>query len=103
MTLHEISELPLGTIVYRIRRGQIEQFETLSFSSTFPESYFFLIRKSDYQTAVGFYMSTNYDLHGHWEVDYEKAKEVMWEQVKSNVETINETYFNNKKEISWKD
>lgn len=103
MTLHEISQLPLGTNVYRVRRGRIESYETLSFSTKHPETYFYLIDRNNYTTSVGFYLGSDLQLHGHWEVDYEKAKEVMWEQLKRNLEGVNEVYFNNQKEIEWKD
>ena len=99
MTTNEITKLELGTKVYLIRNARIEQYTTLSFSPKKPV-YFYLISGLNVTETKCLYLSNDNDLH--WEIDYEKAKEVMWEQLVENVKSINDTYFNGQKSLNFK-
>ena len=96
MSIHEIIKLPLGTKIYRIYEGKIKAMCLLAPCPKFPDKYFYFINDYAHTDSFGVYIpKDNY----HYEVEYEIAKEVMWEQKIEELEDVNEVYFNNKKEL----
>jgi hypothetical protein len=95
MTLREISKLPAGTKVYEIVNGEIRPYTILAFDVKDP-NYFYLISGYNHCDAVGHYLPT---ANGHWEEDYDKAKQAMWFQNVQKLKSKNEIYFEGKKDI----
>lgn len=80
MTTKEITELPLGSKVYLIKDAEITTYITL-------------------HDTLCLYLKSNTERV--WETDYEKAKEIMWEQLQQKVKNINSNYFNNSKSTTF--
>ena len=95
MKIQEIAAQEKKTNVYKIYRGKITPYQVLGTSGP-SERYLYLIDRNNYGTAIGIYIpSDDY----HWEIDYEKAIEVMWEQSVKELKNLNDSYFNNTKNI----
>lgn len=103
MTTKEITELPLGTIVFLINDAKIESWQTLAFNPKYPV-YFYLFGKGSVTNTkclcLDFEANTS-DKHLVWETDYEKAKEIMWKQLKRKVMAINEIYREGKEDLNF--
>lgn len=99
MTIQEVTQLPLGTKVYKVFDGEIRSYETLAFDSKRPD-YFYLISGLNHTDTVGYYLPS---AQGEWESDYEKAKELMWEQTIKKVISKNRIYFEGEKSLDFRD
>lgn len=94
-TIQSIITLPLGTKVYRVWNGDIKSFVTLGAHPKYPDKYFYLISGESVLDTIGIFLSTNTDF---WTNSYETAKEEMWRQTLNKVNTINNIYFEGKKQ-----
>ena len=99
MTIQEISQLPLGTKIYKIWNGDIRSYETLAFDTKKPD-YFYLISGLNHSEAIGYYLPT---AGGIWETDYNKAKEEAWKQVVENLHSKNRIYFEGAKNVDFRE
>jgi len=97
MTIHDIIKLPLGTKVYYVIRGEIRKWVTLGMNPK-NDRYFYFYSNGDVSETKCVYLCSE-DREGVWEVDYDVAKEVMWEQLVSEVKTKNLIYMNGSKNL----
>lgn len=96
MDIKGIIKTAKGTKVYKITNGKIEPYEVLGFGRN--DEYFFFASLSSYTDAMGVYIKTN---RMEWAIDYNDAKEIMWNQLVSRLDSINETYFDNTKRLDF--
>jgi len=102
MTTKEITELELGTTVYLIVNGNIQAWETLRFHPKY-KYYFYLSGHGSIAKTKCLFLDAPYYSEVHsfrWETSYEEAKEVMWEQLKRNMDTVNKVYMDGKKSLN---
>ena len=102
MTTEEMIKLPAGTKVYHIEDAKITAFLIFTHHPKHPD-YFYLIHSSSVNSVKVLYLKSNAFLKYIWETDYEKAKEIMWEQLKQKVITTNAIYMNDSKSINFED
>jgi hypothetical protein len=100
MTSQEITQLPLGTKVYLIVDAKIIKYRTIGFNPRY-SNYFYLQSDGSVSDVQTLYIDSQEFKNSHWETDYEKAKEVMWKQLKERVKSINDIYFENKMDINF--
>jgi len=99
MKLEEIINCPLGTKVFRIQEGVIAAFETLGFHPKYP-TYFYFCGNGSVTNVICYFIERKIKPE-EWEIDYEKAKEIMWEQLQRKVHAINAIYMNDKKLVKF--
>jgi hypothetical protein len=99
MTTKQITELALGTKVFLIRNAEIQAWETIGFH---PKNrlYFYLAGNGSIEKTKCLFLDAKHESL-QWETDYEKAKEVMWGQLKEKVSAINKIYMDNKKHFNF--
>jgi hypothetical protein len=100
MKFSEIIKLPVGTKVFRIKDGVITSFTFLALHPKYPEKYAYFINNLSVEKSVGFYIPHQEEHNTKWEIEPEKANEIMWEQMIENLKAINEIYFKNKNHIN---
>lgn len=98
MTIQEITNLPLGTKVYLIKDAKISKFITLAYHPK-NDNYFYLIDDLSVMSVKCIYIPNSSVLH--FELDYELAKKVMWEQLKDRVKSINQSYMEGKESLNF--
>jgi hypothetical protein len=94
MTTQEISLLSPGTIVYRVcEDASLKQYVLLGLNPIAKNICYF----ADFNHPINSesFFLTEYDVV--WEVDYNKAKELVWKQLKLIVDLKNIAFFNGKK------
>lgn len=101
MTTEEIIQLPIGTKVYLIENARILSFNLLSPhpDSNYSNNYYYMISRLNVNTVKAFYIPNSKALE--WEIDYDKAKEIMWNQVKKQVQSLNEIYMKGEKKYKF--
>lgn len=103
MTSKEVTQLPLGTKVFLIKDAEIQAWQTLGFHPKFPQ-YFYLTGNGSVEKTECLFMSGNVNHSVNnlcWEIDYDKAKEIMWKQLKEKVHVINQVYMGGKKSVNF--
>ena len=92
MKLKEITflELTPGQLVYKIINGEITSYNYLGIHPKYKECIIMGSTNNVFKAKV-FHVSQH--VSTIWEVDYEIAKEIMWEQLLNNLNSVNETYF----------
>jgi hypothetical protein len=103
MTSKEITELPLGTKVFLINDAKIESWITLAFNPNYPFYFYLWGNGSVTKTKCLFldFEANHGDKNLIWETDYEKAKEIMWKQLKRKVMAINEIYMSGEEDLNF--
>lgn len=103
MTTKEITQLPLGSKVFLIQNAEIQAWQTIGFHPAHP-LYFYLSGNGSISKTKCLWLDSsqsNFDNRLVWEKDYEKAKEVMWEQLKRVVESKNKIFMDNQKVVDF--
>lgn len=98
MKTEEIIKLPLGTKVYLIHNAEISSYVTLGYHPNHKD-YFYLQSKLSISDTMCLYLKK--EDYYIWEIDYDKAKEIMWEQFKDVVKSKNKIFMGNKKSINF--
>ncbi len=88
MTSLEISKLPSGTEVYLVQNRKISKYIVFG-SNPNHEKYFYFISNSNVEDTFCIYLDEkNSSFNLFWEIDYEKAKEEMWNQLQKKLMSI---------------
>lgn len=98
MTTEDIIKLELGTKVHLIKNAEIKTWQTIGFHPKHPE-YFYLAGNGSIEKTLCLFLDGGYDFH--WETDYEIAKQVMWDQLKERVRSINKIYREGKESLNF--
>ena len=105
MTTKEIINLELGTKVFLIHNAEISAWQTIGFHPKYKQ-YFYLVGNGSVENTKCLFLGggNNHSTNNlHWETDYDKAKEVMWKQLKHKVKSINQVYMDSKESLNFEE
>lgn len=98
MTIQEIAELEVGTGVYEVDGINIRKLHLLS---KHPKgySYVYFIKDDSVTSTVCYYLKQ--EINTYFTLDYNDAKEKMWQNLQKKVNSINEIYMDGTKSFSF--
>lgn len=100
MTTKEIiTNLGPGRTVFLIKDAEISAWELLCKHPKYPNIYY-LAKHQSVDTTMTLKLDSRESLH--WEVDYDAAKEVMWNQLMRKVQAINWSFMDDKRNFNSK-
>jgi len=100
MTAAEITKLPLGSMVFLIHEAKIEAWETLGFHPKYNQ-YFYLCGNGSISKTKTLFTGSSEFQQSVWETDYDKARQIMWEQLKKKIYSINMIYMEGKESLNF--
>lgn len=98
MTIQEVAELEVGTGVYEVDGINIRKLHLLS---KHPKgySYVYFIKDDSVTSTQCYYLKQ--ELKTYFTLDYNDAKEKMWQNLQNKVRSINEIYMDGSKTVSF--
>lgn len=92
MTTAEVTKLEPGTKVFLIQDAEIQAWQTIGFHPKHPQ-YFYLVGNGSVEKVKCLFLGQN-SWTLRWEIEYDAAKEIMWQQLTNKVKAINSIYMN---------
>lgn len=98
MTIQEVKNIDVGTVIYKIFNAEITPWIYLGPHPAY-SSYIGVGSKGNVSKAEYKFLDAKYT-NEVWETDYDKAKEEMWRQLMRKVDIVNKVYFDGTKKFN---